>query len=37
MSLEVDVLPITDTNEQCVRRADQIEGVAGGLKTGSAT
>lgn len=29
MSLEVDVLPIADTNEETGRLADQIEGVAG--------
>jgi hypothetical protein len=29
MSVEVDVLPIADTNEETARLADQIEGVAG--------
>lgn len=29
MSMEVDVLPIADDNEEVIRLADQIEGVAG--------
>ena len=31
MSMEIDVLPIADTNEETARLADDIEGVAGEL------
>lgn len=31
MSIEVDILPIADTNEEAARLADLIEGVAGEL------
>lgn len=31
MSMEVDILPVADTNEETARLADQIEGVAGEL------
>src|SRR5262245_27203173 len=33
MSMEVDVLPIADDNEEVIRLADQIEGVAGELSS----
>ncbi len=31
MSMEIDMLPIADTNEETARLADDIEGVAGEL------
>ena len=31
MSMEIDILPIADTNEETLRLADEIEGVAGEL------
>ena len=31
MSIEVDILPIADSNEETARLADLIEGVAGEL------
>ena len=37
MSIEIDVLPISDDNEETARLADLIEGVAGEFSTFEAT